>query len=82
MKEKKKINFLYSRSKSRVSVHSVLNWRILTLEYLLEEINTIKKPQSLGWGTVGGSFRKSSSTVSNLRMKACVSMSVRVCVCV
>ena len=29
-KKKKKINFLYSRSKSRVSVHSVLNWRILT----------------------------------------------------
>ena len=28
--KKKKINFLYSRSKSRVSVHSVLNWRILT----------------------------------------------------
>ena len=29
-REKKKINFLYSRSKSRVSVHSMLNWKILT----------------------------------------------------
>ena len=34
-RKKKKINFLYSRSKSRVSVHSVLNRRILTFRIFI-----------------------------------------------